>query len=125
MLAVRMRIKNDKKVQRQIERSMRRLNGPPMFRAMGKATFYVQRKAKQPPAMPVDTGRLRAGLLPEVQQLRTQVKGIIYDDVEYAIFQEQGTRFMPGKWFLWGAIEDSREQILRLLQAGVIEAIER
>jgi len=89
-----------KEVQRFLESCVQRLQGPPIFAVMREATLLVQRSAKTGKAMPVDTGRLRASITPEITQMGGMTVGIVGSAVSYAPHQELGFRphFVPAKY---------------------------
>lgn len=76
--------------QRQLERTAANLHGTPVLNAFREATLILQRDAKI--NSPVDTGRLRASITPEVQSLGEDILGIVGSNVVYAPFMELGTR---------------------------------
>ena len=76
--------------QRNIERAIADLHGPPMLDGMRDATLIVERRAKQ--NAPVDTGRLRASITPEIRAEGEAVLGVVGSNVKYAPFMELGTR---------------------------------
>lgn len=63
-------------------------------REMRKATLMVSRDAKI--LAPVDTGLLRSSILPEIEVVGFDVTGIVGSEVEYAWFQEDGTKNKDG-----------------------------
>jgi len=80
--------------QEKMEQVVRDLQGPPFVEAMKSATMIVHRDAKI--NAPVDTGRLRASILPEVRAHGRVVQGVVGSNLVYAPFQELGTRpFWP------------------------------
>ena len=95
-------IKNLEEAQRQMEQVVADLQGPPFQMGMARATLRVERSAKL--KAPVDTGRLRASITPEVRQVSGGWEGVVGSIVKYAPFQELGTRphFVPaqyiGRW---------------------------
>lgn len=72
---------------------------PDVFRAMRKATLFVERDAKR--NSPVDTGRLRGSITSDVTISRglfgSGVTGIVGSNVKYAPFQENGTGIFAGR----------------------------
>ena len=119
-------------VQKFLEERVQRLQGPPMFAVMREATLLVQRSAKISPPMPVDTGRLRASITPEVTQMGGMTVGIVGSNVEYAPYQELGFRtrvakgkekgprkFIKGKMFLQKAFTKNIKNIEALYEAFV------
>lgn len=79
-----------KEAQADMERMVSELHGPPMLQGMRDATLLVQRAARE--NAPVDTGRLRASILPEVRTMHNEIQGVVGSNVEYAPFVELGTR---------------------------------
>ena len=61
-----------------------------MINAMRDSTLYVTRDAKK--NAPVDTGRLRASITPEVSTAGETVQGVVGSNVMYAPYVELGTR---------------------------------
>lgn len=79
-----------KELQRKTEQMVADLHGVPILNAMRDSTLLVQRKAKQ--NSPVDTGRLRASILPEIRSSENEVLGVVGSNVVYAPYMELGTR---------------------------------
>lgn len=83
-------VKGLKETQRNLEQAVRDLRGTPMLNAMRDATLYVTRDAKV--NAPVDTGRLRASITPEVRTQGETIEGVVGSNVTYAPYVELGTR---------------------------------
>lgn len=66
------------------------LRGAPFQDAMRQVTLVVTADAKR--FAPVDTGRLRASITPEVRQEGTTTMGIVGTNVVYAAAMELGSR---------------------------------
>ena len=138
MSSVSIEVKGLRETQAEMERIVRDLHGEPYLNAMRRATLLVQRGAKE--RAPVDTGRLRASITPEIRALGSHIEGVVGSNVKYAPFVELGTKphFVPqqyiGRWarrhglgdrglfvsgraqpFLEPAFEENAEQIVRLL----------
>ena len=111
-----------REVQRGLEKTLRELHGTPVVEAFRDATLMVLRDAKI--AAPVDTGRLRASITPEVTVEGEDVLGIVGSNVVYAPFQELGTKRIKPKRFLQGAFEKNEEKIIRRIERGIEEAIQ-
>lgn len=81
--------------QRKLEQVITDLHGRPVLNAMRDSTLMVQRNAKI--NTPVDTGRLRASITPEVKAnpLSNTIMGVTGSNVEYAPDVEDGT---PPHW---------------------------
>lgn len=90
MLTIKAEVQGLKETQAIMEKMVRDLEGPPIVQAMRDATMLVTRSAKQ--NAPVDTGRLRASIVPEVRSVGKEVQGIVGSNVLYAPFMELGTR---------------------------------
>lgn len=91
-----------KEAQKKLEQVARDLHGAPMLNAMRDATLMVQRDAKK--NAPVDTGRLRASITPEVRMDGEVMVGVVGSNVAYAPFMELGTRphwVPPGVLDVW------------------------
>ena len=82
-------VKGLKEIQAKMTQMVVDLHGAPVLNAMRDSTLMVQRDARI--AAPVDTGRLRASIVPEVKVAADQVQGIVGSNVEYAPYQEFGT----------------------------------
>ena len=87
---VRVEIKGLKELQKKNEQLVRNLSGPPLALAMSKAVLIVERAAKL--GAPVNTGRLRASITPEVRPRVRNVQGIVGTNVAYAAPVEYGSR---------------------------------
>lgn len=83
-------IKGLKEIQRNMEKAVKDLRGTPIVNAMRDATLMVTRDAKI--NAPVDTGRLRASITPEVSSAAEEVRGVVGSNVVYAPYVELGTR---------------------------------
>lgn len=78
-----------KEAQKDIERKLKELTGPPVVSTMRTATLMILRDAKI--FAPVDTGRLRASITPSVSSSAEKVEGVVGSNVHYAPYQEMGT----------------------------------
>lgn len=115
-------------------------------RALGKACALVERAAKQKaPKTANSTGELRRSIKSRIEEDGDTLVGIVYTPLEYApyvefgtgLFAEEGGRLdVPwnyqddeGNWhstsgqhpqpFMRPALDENREQIIRLLQGGL------
>jgi HK97 gp10 family phage protein len=100
MTGIRAEIRGLKEVQAKMEQVVKDLNGAPYLNAMRDATLIVTRDAKR--NAPVDTGRLRASITPEVKQRWLTTQGVVGSNVKYAPYVELGTR---PHWPPLGAIQ--------------------
>ena len=83
-------LKNFDETTDDLNRMGEEIGGPPMLRIMRDAAMLVTREAKM--LVPVDTGRLRASITPEVRQAGNSFVGIVGSIVEYAKAVEEGTK---------------------------------
>lgn len=113
--------------------------------AMGRVCALVERAAKK--KAPKDTGDLRRSITSEVNVSGGEVEGIVFTPLEYAPYVEYGTGLFAenggrkdvpwnyqddeGNWhstsgmkpqpFMRPALDENREEILRILQGGTID----
>lgn len=88
-----------------IDRLMRSTTGPAAATLL-KAGVKVEGAAKR--LCPVDTGRLRSSI---AHELTTDARGLVCfvgTNVEYAIYQELGTRYMAAQPYLRPALRSAR-----------------
>lgn len=112
---------------------------------MQRACALVERSAKE--KAPKDTGELRRSITSEVKEIDGEVQGVVFTPLEYApyvefgtgLFAEQGGRTdVPwnyqddeGNWhrtsgqkpqpFLRPALNENREEILRILKEAIAD----
>lgn len=75
------------------------LTGRDMEHGMKQAAMLVTGDARK--LAPVDTGRLRASITPQVETQGRTVKGIVGSNVVYAPYMELGTGVFAGKSGHW------------------------
>ena len=147
VMQVDIEVKGLIETQKKLDQVARDLHGSPMIDAMQSATLIVTREARV--NAPVDTGRLRSSITPEVRPHGNDVQGVVGSNVVYAPFQEVGTRpFWPrmdalatwasrhgttaylvalgisrhgikDKRYLQKAFEDNRQRIIDIIERGV------
>jgi hypothetical protein len=93
---------------------------------VGLAQMYV----------PVDTGSLRDSIRVERggenlnwRQIKVRAGGYVANPktgrfVDYAVFQEKGTRYIPGTFFLTLAVQEVAPTIKAMIEAKVVEKTE-
>lgn len=109
-------IKNLEKAQAKHEQVIRDMRGGSgLLQAFRAATLLVQRDAKI--NSPVDTGRLRASIMPEVRSEGKRIIGIVGSRVVYAPYQEFGTSRFAGRRYLGRAIESNEAAIVKIFEA--------
>lgn len=114
-MTIDIEIKGIEEVSKKMDQMVEDLQGSSFEQGMRDATMLVTRDAKITPPMPVDTGRLRASIAPEVRRQGRTVQGVVGSNVRYAPFQEFGTARMPGKHYLQHAFEENLEKIKTLI----------
>lgn len=87
---LRQEIRGLRELQIEAERIVRELHGDEMLNGMRRATLIVQTDAKR--LAPVDTGRLRSSITPDVRVEGKRVIGVVGSNVLYAPYLETGTR---------------------------------
>lgn len=111
--------------------------------ALGRACALVERSAKQ--KAPKDTGALRRSITSEVRANGGEISGVVFTPLEYAPYVEFGTGLFAegggrqdvpwnyqddeGNWhstsgqkpqpFLRPALDENREQILRIIKEAL------
>ena len=111
--------------------------------ALGKACAVVERAAKQ--NAPKGTGELRRSITSKIEENGGELQGIVYTPLEYAPYVEYGTGLFAenggrqdvpwnyqddkGEWhstsgqhphpYMRPALDDNREEILRILKEGL------
>ena len=81
--------------------------------AVQQSALGTQREAKI--ASPVDTGRLRASIHAEIVTRDTVIQGAVGSNVQYAGFQEFGTRYIKPRRYLGGAFDRYKDVFARAI----------
>lgn len=117
--AIRAEIRGLKELQRKNEQIVRDLRGEPFLHAMRDATLIVQSAAKK--NTPVDRGRLRASLMPEIRTLGRVVYGVVGTNVVYApkIERPGPVRASGRRPYLKPALTENKDKIIRRLNRAV------
>jgi len=76
--------------QRKLEQTIADLRGDAFLQGMRDATLMVSRSAKE--RAPVDTGRLRATITPEIRREGNTTLGVVGSNVKYAAAVELGSK---------------------------------
>lgn len=124
-MSVRAEIKGLREAQKKVEQVIRDLRGTPFLQAMRDATLIVQRAAKI--NAPVDTGRLRSSITPEIRNFNNVVQGVVGSNVEYAPKIEKPGRVLRSgrRPYLQPAFEENREKIIKLINLAVGRIVEQ
>lgn len=95
---MRLDIQGEKETRDSLNKTARKLMSD-VFRAMRKATLWVERDAKR--ESPVDHGQLRSSITSAVRMARglfgSSVIGIVGSNVKHAPYQENGTGIFAGR----------------------------
>lgn len=114
MVDTRVEIRGLKETQAEMERIVRDMQGEPFLQGMRDATLIVTRDAKL--NAPVDTGRLRASITPEIRPHGNTVLGVVGSNLAYAPYVELGTRPHwppPGALAVWARRHGVSEFLVR------------
>lgn len=118
MAAVDIEVRGLKEAKADLMRIAEELSGAPMAQAMKDAALYVTADARR--LAPVDTGRLRASIIPEIRVMTNEVVGVVGSNVIYAPYMEFGTRphwAPPGALSTWARRHGRSEFYIRTLIA--------
>jgi phage gpG-like protein len=118
------KVQGMKELQAKAEQMVRDLHGTPMLQAMKKATLLVQASAKRNLGAytgaeysgGVDTGQLRASIVPDIANRDNQVVGIVGTNVQQAPWIEFGTKPHwppPGALARWAERHHMDEYVVR------------
>lgn len=83
-------IRGLQELQQKVDQVVTDLHGRPMLNGMRRATLLVVTDAKK--LVPVDTGRLRSSITPEIRAEGNNVIGVAGSNVLYAPYVETGTK---------------------------------
>ena len=83
--------------------------GGPVDEMLTRAAVAVELAAKR--FAPVDTGRLRASISHTVERDAKGPVAFVGSNVNYAIYQELGTRYQPGTPYLRPALHSLRGRL--------------
>lgn len=121
---IKAEIKGLRETQRAMENIVKELHGSKMLNAMRTATLVVERAART--NSPVDTGRLRASIMPEVKVSGTQLLGIVGSKVVYAAKVEKPgpVRASGRRPYLKPALTENQDKIFKLLDNAVATIIQ-
>ena len=125
MMDLTAEIKGLKELQRKTDQMVKDLHGAPILNAMRDSTLLVSRYARK--NAPVDTGRLRASILPEIRaSAGNEILGVVGSNVEYAPYQEFGTRRgIRAKRYLQRAFETAEQSIINRFERALTEVVEK
>ncbi len=116
-------VKGLKELQKKNEQMIQDIVGAPIIEAMRDSVLDVTRGAKI--NAPIDTGRLRASITPEIRPFGDTVQGVVGTNVVYAPFQELGTRFIRPRRYLQRAFEQASNRIKRRFEKAMKTIVEK
>jgi hypothetical protein len=123
-MTIDLEVKGLIELQKKNEKMITDLVGPPMTQAMRDNTLDVMRGARI--NAPIDTGRLRASITPVIRPFSGDtIQGVVGTNVEYAPFQELGTRFLRARRYMQRAIEEASDRIKRRFERAVKFLVEK
>jgi len=99
--------------------------------ALGAGMALIASDAKT--RAPVDTGRLMSSIgsaehadgVFEVSRTGSQIIGKLGSNVEYASYQEYGTRYQSGKPYLRPALEAKKDEAIRIIEKSIANILKR
>lgn len=75
---------------------------------------------------PVDTGRLRSSIASQIERtVGSEIVGKVGSNVEYASYQEYGTKYQSGKPYLRPALEQNLNTVVKQFEEGINRALAR
>ena len=75
--------------------------------AVNRTTLAAQTSAKR--LAPVDTSNLKQNILTKFEPGGEHYSGVVFDDVEYALYQEFGTSIMDAHPFMLPALKENEQ----------------
>lgn len=121
--AIQAEVKGLKETQKNLEQAVKDLQGGVMLQAMRDATLLVERDAKRglvgyqsKEVGGVNTGILRASIIPEVNIHGSEMTGVVGSNVKYAPYVEFDTKphWVPkGVLALWAKRHHVKESVVR------------
>jgi len=92
--------------------------------ALGPGMALLESGAKK--EAPVDTSRLMTSIGSEIiRGPGSEIIGKVGSNVEYASFQEYGTRYQPGKPYLRPTLERYKDKVVKMFEEGIAKALKR
>lgn len=92
-------------------------------KATKETTLAAQGSAKY--NAPVDTGNLRLNVNTKFEDSAEKTTGIVYDNVEYAVYQELGTVNMAAQPYMMPALEENKGTFENLAKKHLKDAINK
>ena len=110
-------------LQQELERIVTDIERVGLVGGIRDATLLVQRDAKR--NSPVDTGRLRASITPELRRKKDRVIGVVGTNVDYApLVEEPGpVRGVGRRPYLEPSLMENRDRIIAIIERAIGRAI--
>lgn len=115
-MSVSIEIHGVEEVQKKLDQVARDVK-PALVEAMGKAGTTVQKAARA--YSPVDTGWLRASIVPKTVVRDYVVESIVGSDVRYAAVQEKRVGFLRR------ALADNVQKIIAIIDRAIVRIVEK
>ena len=112
------KIENEKEVMEELKKYPELINKN-LIDYIKLALMGIQRNAKM--IAPVDTGRLRADIRTDLRIQSNQIKGVIFNDVYYALFVHEGTSRMRARPYFKQAVENGAIELERVLKRDLLK----
>jgi len=113
-------VRGAEEVQAKIQKIAEGLRGPVLEQATKDAAMVVTLAAKSPNYVPVDTGKLKASITPQVVVTGPKmVRGVVGSNVEYAPFQEEKRNYLRR------ALQDNAQRIYQIFNDAIKQLIGR
>lgn len=118
-IELNVKIENEKEVMEELKKYPELINKN-LITYIKLALIGIQRNAKM--IAPVDTGRLRADIRTDLRIQSNEVKGVIFNNVRYALFVHEGTSRMRARPYFKQAIEGgARIELERVLRRDLLK----
>lgn len=118
-IELNVKIENEKEVMEELKKYPELINKN-LITYIKLALIGIQRNAKM--IAPVDTGRLRADIRTDLRIQSNEVKGVIFNNVHYALFVHEGTSRMRARPYFKQAIEGgARIELDRVLRRDLLK----
>lgn len=116
---IRIEVEGTERVQQALGRAGAAAQRSGVPDGLDAAALLVTTRAKL--KAPVDTGALRAAIAPKrVSESEAQVQS----PMEYSVYQEFGTCYMPAQPYMRPALDESKAEIEKLVGRAVMTAVE-
>ena len=92
--------------------------------ALSPGLATLESAAKQ--LAPVDTGALMSSIGSEIARtVGSEIVGKVGSNIDYASYQEYGTKYQSGKPYLRPALEKNLGKVVKQFEEGIVKALKR